>query len=246
MPDILKCPQCEALVRVPLGMGVNSLVCCPGCAEEFLLGEFQQPAVLDLIVVEAVPDPGAVTTAGDITGEPEDFAFLRTPEADEPPIAIWGQDEAPPEESEPDTEADSVEEVPIPAGNTGGFAVQGKTRRRKEASLAGFFLVNALGGVLGLLAAYYGLCWAGYAGGLPKLPLPLLPHTMHWNEAAGAWLREMTGSRPDGRPNTNGDGTSENTGETEERPDPPPAEPAATRKNWGTAAPRRWPSGTAR
>lgn len=218
MPAILKCPRCEALVRVPDGMGVTSLVHCPGCAEEFLLGELQEPAILDLIIVEAVSDPGGTAAASETAAEADAFAFGGPPEADERPVAIWGQDESLPEEIEPDTEADSVEQIPVSDGSPAGFAVQGKTRRRKETNLAGFLLVNAAGGIIGLLAAYYGLCWAGYAGGLPKLPLPLLPHTMHWNQAAGKWFRAMTPSGTDDIPAMKEEGASGNSGETEERP----------------------------
>lgn len=190
MPTVLKCPQCEALVRVSEEVGVNSLVQCPQCEEEFLLGEFQEPQLPELLIVKAVPEPSAESDKAVATAETAAFDLSIPEEAVEEPVGIWGQDEAPPEESEVDTEADSAEDIPVPAAEEEAeFSVQGKIRRRKEANIGAFLFMSVLGGALGLLVTYYGLCWTGFAGGLPKLPLPLLPHTMQWNDAVLDYFR---------------------------------------------------------
>lgn len=73
-------------------------------------------------------------------------------------------------------------------------------RKKTEKSPARFMIEVFLGGALGLTIGYYALCWIlGSQHGLPKLPLPLLPHTMHWFERA-----EEPGSGP-GQPAPEGD-----------------------------------------
>jgi len=56
-----------------------------------------------------------------------------------------------------------------------------RARRKKEKGALRFLVEVFLGGVVGLTIGYYVLCWVlGPRHGLPELPLPLLPHTMHW------------------------------------------------------------------
>jgi hypothetical protein len=58
-------------------------------------------------------------------------------------------------------------------------------RRKQEKGAIRFLVEVFLGGVVGLTIGYYVLCWVlGPRHGLPKLPLPLLPHTMHWFKGA--------------------------------------------------------------
>ena len=233
MPNVLKCPQCEAIVRVSDGMGVNSLVCCPVCSEEFLLGEFQDPGLPELVVLKAVPDPETepAPSESESKGESETesdregaFDFPAVAEKEEAAVAVWGQDESPPEETEADTEADSVEDIPVPvAEQTDEFAFQGNVRRRKETNVGLFLLMNVLGGVFGLLVAYYALCWFGFAGGLPKMPLPLLPHTMHWNGAVAGWARSLTADTQITDKERDADATEEPRAEKDtDAPAPPP------------------------
>lgn len=56
-----------------------------------------------------------------------------------------------------------------------------RRRKKKEKSTVRFLTEVIVGGFLGLGVGYYLLCWFGGSRfDLPKLPLPLLPHTMHW------------------------------------------------------------------
>lgn len=77
-----------------------------------------------------------------------------------------------------------------------------RVRRKKEKGALRFLAEVFLGGVVGLTVGYYVLCWVvGPRHGLPELPLPLLPHTMHWFKAA-AKPDEGAAQPPAGEPDT--------------------------------------------
>jgi hypothetical protein len=90
--------------------------------------------------------------------------------------------------------------------------------RRKEKSGLRFVIEVFAGGLLGLTIGYYALCWIlGPRHGLPELPLPLLPHTMHWFSGA------QHPDNPVQQPAAGQPGTSKQP-ELEPRRGPPPSE----------------------
>jgi hypothetical protein len=108
-------------------------------------------------------------------------------------------------------------------------------RRNKEKSAVRFLVEVFAGGLLGLAIGYYVLCWVlGPQSGLPKLPLPLLPHTMHW--FSGAQQPGNSAQRPGNsaqRPGAGQPPTSKRPAEVRPRQAPPRSEqnsPLQTRK----------------
>lgn len=118
-----------------------------------------------------------------------------------------------------DTDALAAFGTEQPEGKYEPLAATPSTRARRkktEKSPARFIIEVFLGGALGLTIGYYALCWIlGSQHGLPKLPLPLLPHTMHWFERA-----EEPGSGP-GQP------PPEKTDEPKPQPQTQPQSPQA-------------------
>lgn len=93
-------------------------------------------------------------------------------------------------------------------------------RKKKEKGAARLIIEVLVGGILGLAIGYYVLCWVlGPEHGLPELPLPLLPHTMHWFAGAEQTDKEAdddAGNRQAEQPSAKEPGTPKR------QPEPPP------------------------
>ena len=106
-----------------------------------------------------------------------------------------------------------------------------RTKRRNEKSAARFLIEVFLGGIFGLTIGYYVACWAGLD--MPRFPLPLLPHTMHWfthAEKPGDDAPPPASEKPD-VPNRHPQPRSEEPRPSEQttvRPGTPPVPPPTT------------------
>ena len=197
-----KCPRCHQLVTIPDGLDPEHEVRCPLCVAVYPLCEALAEAPPALIAVDggAAQGPGPDSHAAlksDLDADPP--GIEAEPSADQPHAldaprktdAGLGIDTAPADHPLPaidtgqasvDTDALAALSVQQSDDDSGPDDLGAGTRpgRRKKGKGAIRFLAEVFGGgVLGLLIGYYVLCWIlGPENRLPKLPLPLLPHTM--------------------------------------------------------------------
>ncbi len=177
-----KCPRCDQPVTVPDGIDPGAEVRCPLCEVVYPLGEAlaEVPPALIPVDPDAVRSPqlesGATTEpdggSGEVEGATEvdpDLAGQASPAIDTGHTPV-------------DTDAlaaFSVQQSDDESGPVDLGAATWPRRKKNEKGAVRFILEVFGGGVLGLLIGYYVLCWIlGPQHGLPKLPLPLLPHTM--------------------------------------------------------------------
>ncbi|HUT11784.1 MAG TPA: hypothetical protein VMY42_14890 [Thermoguttaceae bacterium] len=196
MSIISNCPKCQQPVRVPDELDLATEVRCPLCEAEYLLSEAMAEVPPALI---PIGQPQAVAPVSESV---EVGLIAETPLDEGPMLDIWRTADATPQI---DTGAVAEDPSAIDTGpaidtgeesvDTGAFAGFGEggsgaavptTRpvtarprtKRKQKSALRQILEIVLGGVAGLLIAVYIGSWCGL--GIPKLPLPFLPHTKHW------------------------------------------------------------------
>jgi len=193
MSIISNCPRCERPVRVPDELDPAAEVRCPLCQAEYPLSEAMAEVPPALIPVgqplAGAPEPeSAEAEAGIPSGEGPVLDVWQTADA-VPQIDTGAVADGPAIETSPaiDTGEEPVEREAFAGFAEGGSDAAASTAgpitarprtKRKQKSAMRQILEVVLGGAAGLLIAVYIGSWCGL--GIPKLPLPFLPHTMHW------------------------------------------------------------------
>jgi hypothetical protein len=199
MPLVSKCPKCRRQVTIPDGLDPQCEVRCPLCVAVYRLEEALAEAPPALIPIDtgAIRGPAAgghTTAESDLIAEPYHVRDSgNTAEVPQQPDAVLEIDEEATREGPPLIDTGRA---PADTYAFSGFSLQQseedrqsaaavptrRPRRRKNQKSAARFLIEVFaGGLLGLTVGYYAICWImGPRHGLPELPLPLLPHTMHW------------------------------------------------------------------
>ena len=196
-----KCPRCHQPVTVPDGIDPHAEVRCPLCEVVYLFGEAlaEVPPALIPVDPDAVRSPqpeSCATIKPDVVSEPS-----QVPEPDGASEEVEGATEVDPDLAGQASPAIDTGHTPVDTDALAAFSVQQSDdesgpvdlgaaprprRKKNEKGAVRFILEVFAGGALGLLIGYYALCWIlGPQHGLPKLPLPLLPHTM---EATIDWF----------------------------------------------------------
>jgi len=145
---ISTCPKCQKQVSLPTGVDSTAWVRCPWCEVEYVLSEALTWIPPELIL--------AASPAADETATEKTFAESNATD-------VVGDDEA------------AVAAAAFPAMPD---AARLPPRRRRSKSGQQTLLEIILGGIAGILVAYYGLAF--YLGprfhqvGLPRLPLPFI------------------------------------------------------------------------
>jgi hypothetical protein len=204
MAKISKCPQCGHKVTIPAAVEEDQLVRCPLCDGEFLLAETMpdaEEAPPELLAAGAVPD---VAREAEADSEPETEAAADEqaqatedgrdePAKTAPSIKLWDDvSEAPKIDTEESAEEDGEE--PHAAGfRFAGIVTRdegdeadgeaagagGGRKRNKEKSALREILGIVLGGMGGVLLAYYGLnLFGGPRFDFADVYLPGIQHTV--------------------------------------------------------------------
>lgn len=218
MPSISECPKCQRPVTIPDGLSPQAEVRCPLCAVVYPLGEAMAklPPALVPVATGGItgrtgdPRPAAAGLISEPYGPPDVPATdARQPDDGGPALDVWKKADGAPRID--------TGQTPIDADTMAGFEVKesdddrllddgtspGPPRRRKkkEKSAVRFMAEVFGGGIFGLLIGYYLLCWVGGSRfDLPELPLPLLPHTMHWFADAEQPDGDDAQQSPEGQP----------------------------------------------
>jgi hypothetical protein len=185
MATISSCPRCSQLIAFPEGYAADAPMRCPLCQSEYPLDQ-----ALALVPPELIPVAEPAETEME-SPEPEDaapppdtatdfLAGLARLEAYSSPIPAEAESDVETaaaketvlSETEPFSpiiteESEATDQMPLPSRH-----------RRKSKSALRMLLETILGGVAGLLIAYYALWWIrGERCGLPRIHwLPFLPH----------------------------------------------------------------------
>ena len=218
MSVISKCPKCQQPVTIHDGLDPGAEVRCPLCAAAYPLSDALAEAPPALIPV----DPGAISgpapdseamLESDLISEPfhvpqSDDLAGPSPETEPPAGAAPTLDAWQKVDAAPEIHTGAVGPTEAPA-DVETFAIAGeelgdlreltderllrKRRRKTEKGIVRHAVEVIGGGLLGLLIGYYILCWVGPSSlDLPRLPLPLLPHTMDKPAAPGEDAPEET------------------------------------------------------
>jgi hypothetical protein len=211
---VSKCPKCRQPVTIPDGVDPQASVRCPLCAVVYPLGEAlaEAPPALIPVDTQAIPDSAAGSGAmGDSDLIVEPYHVPASPQVQPGPQTETDAEDREVSGLDAPHEPDGAAQDRSPLIDTGlpspdtyaieGFSLQEsdddsqpaatvsakRPRRRKTEKGPLRMLIEVVGGgLLGLTITYDAMCWIlGPRQGLPKLPLPLLPHTMHWFDGLG-------------------------------------------------------------
>jgi hypothetical protein len=178
MATISTCPKCSQLVTLPEGYGSSAPMRCPLCQAEYPLGEALATVPPELIPVVELAGAEAAESASPPSDAAADFladlARLEQSYGEAPPAGDETAAEQPaPLESSPfsPNAAETSEEHAV-------TPVPGRHKRKPKSALR-LLLETVIGGVAGLLIAYYALWWIQRDScKLPRIPwLPFLPQT---------------------------------------------------------------------
>lgn len=240
MPIITHCPKCQQPVTVPDGVAPQAEVRCPLCAVIYPLTEAMADLPPALIPVDAGAITGRTaeseaTASPTVVSEPYHVPESSEAEA-QPPGGqdavpdVWKKVDAAPQidtaaagggspsshagrtpvdsEAPPGFGIEEIGESQKTHGPVAGSPTKHRRRRKKEKGAVRVLVEVFGGGVVGLTIGYYIACWAGLD--VPRFPLPLLPHTMHWFERGAkpknkvetpaVNKQETSNSRPPGQP----------------------------------------------
>ncbi|OHB70094.1 MAG: hypothetical protein A2V70_00440 [Planctomycetes bacterium RBG_13_63_9] len=220
----VRCPLCA--VVYPLGEAMAELppalvpvdgdgIVGPAAASEALLKSNLVSEPYHISEPYHVPGAGDAGNAVESAGTEGESAGAgaESPTDRQPVINVWQQVDSAPRIDTAAAGVGTPSEQPDTFGivgeapSDGGFeplemGLGGKRRRSKGKGLLRLMVEVIGGGFLGLTIGYYLLCWLGPSSlDLPKLPLPLLPHTMEKAVDPGNTDLDHSNAQPKGSVN---------------------------------------------